>query len=50
MHLEFEGEGRFEDSSFTLVPEHQRQIKYIGSATYAEVVQGLRVYHLKQSY
>ncbi|WP_408900466.1 glycosyl hydrolase 2 galactose-binding domain-containing protein [Photobacterium piscicola] len=50
VHLEFEGEGRFEDSSFTLVPEHQRQIKYIGSASYDEVAQGLRVYHLKQSY
>ncbi|WP_318490143.1 beta-mannosidase [Photobacterium leiognathi] len=50
VHLEFEGEGRFEDSSFTLVPEHQRQVKYIGSASVDELVQGLRVYHLKQSY
>ncbi|EAS43505.1 glycoside hydrolase family 2 protein [Photobacterium profundum] len=50
VHLEYAGEGRFDDSSFTLVSEYQKQVKYLGPATYEELVAGLTVYHLHQSY
>ncbi|PSW02659.1 beta-mannosidase [Photobacterium lipolyticum] len=50
VHLEYAGDGRFDNSSFTLVPEHQKQVKYLGPATYDELVAGLTIYHLYQSY
>ncbi|HIF9063440.1 TPA: beta-mannosidase [Photobacterium damselae] len=50
VHLEYQGAGHFSDSSFTLVPEHQRQIKYTGPATLEELTAGLTVYHLRNSY
>ncbi|GAL08553.1 beta-mannosidase [Photobacterium aphoticum] len=54
VHLEFDGEGRFDASSFTLLPsaitEQTKRVRYEGDATAEELAQNLRIYHLRETY
>ncbi|MGF1863589.1 beta-mannosidase [Photobacterium profundum] len=54
VHLEYNGSGRFDDSSFTLLPSSitgkTRHVRYKGSASENELAQGLTVYHLRDTY
>ncbi|WP_019613145.1 beta-mannosidase [Psychromonas ossibalaenae] len=50
VHLEYQGTGRFTDSSFTLLPGEPQTIAYIGEAELEELKEGLRVYDLYHSY
>lgn len=54
VHLEFEGEGRFDDSSFTLLPSaitgSKKRVRYLGNASPDELTHALRVYHLRDTY
>ncbi|MGF1765809.1 glycoside hydrolase family 2 protein [Enterovibrio makurazakiensis] len=50
VHPEFEGEGRFNDSSFTLMPCNPVTLTYTGSASADEMSSKLSIYHLVQSY
>ncbi|WP_022940881.1 glycoside hydrolase family 2 protein [Psychromonas hadalis] len=50
VHLEYEGKGRFTDSSFTLLAGETRCIGYIGNASLEELKVGLTVYDLYHSY
>ncbi|STQ74567.1 beta-mannosidase [Grimontia hollisae] len=50
VHLEYEGEGRFSDSSFTLMPCSPVTVSYIGSADIDALNAGLHVYQLAGSY
>ncbi|WP_117234312.1 beta-mannosidase [Vibrio maerlii] len=49
VHVEFDGDGRFSDSSFTLLPNQRKEVKYIGDQL-DELANSLRVYHLTNSY
>ncbi|WP_427982263.1 glycosyl hydrolase 2 galactose-binding domain-containing protein [Agarivorans sp.] len=49
VHLEADAPGRFEDSSFTLLPNEVRKIRYWGD-DYPQMAASLRVYHLTDSY
>lgn len=46
VHLEAECEGRFSDSSFTLLPSMPLKIAYMGQASPKALTQGLTLYHL----
>lgn len=50
VHLEYQGKGRFSDSSFTLLAGDTRIIDYLGNASLSELKQGLSVYDLYHSY
>ncbi|WP_232772546.1 beta-mannosidase [Psychromonas sp. Urea-02u-13] len=50
MHLEYQGKGRFSDSSFTLLAGETRTIEYFGEASLAQLKAGLTVYDLYHSY
>ncbi|MDD1784169.1 glycoside hydrolase family 2 protein [Enterovibrio sp. ZSDZ35] len=50
VHPEFEGEGRFNDSSFTLMPCRPVTLTYTGTASAEEISSKLSIYHLAQSY
>ncbi|MCW8329219.1 glycoside hydrolase family 2 protein [Photobacterium sp. SDRW27] len=54
VHLEYEGSGRFDDSSFTLLPSSlsggTKLVRYTGPASKQELAQGLTVYHLRDTY
>ncbi|WP_028864126.1 beta-mannosidase [Psychromonas aquimarina] len=50
VHLEYQGAGRFADSSFTLLPDAPRSIAFIGEAGLEQLKEGLRVYDLYHSY
>ncbi len=54
VHLEFEGTGRFSDSSFTLLPStvtgQKRRINYQGDATLNALKMGLTIHHLRATY
>ncbi len=50
VHLEYEGEGRFSDSSFTLLPNQPKTISYHGTATEEELKKGLTLYDLSHSW
>jgi beta-mannosidase len=54
VHLEYKGSGRFDDSSFTLLPSSitgsAKKIRYIGSASQDDLAQGLTIYHLRDTY
>lgn len=50
VHLEYEGKGRFSDSSFTLLAGETRSVDYIGDASLEELKAGLTVYDLYHSY
>ncbi|MDA9557058.1 glycoside hydrolase family 2 protein [Vibrio sp.] len=54
VHLEYEGEGRFSDSSVTLLPSYitgsPMKIEFLGRVTPIELQQGLRIYHLRETY
>jgi len=50
VHLEYQGRGRFEDSSFTLLAGGKRSVRYLGDASLAELKSGLTVYDLYHSY
>ena len=54
VHLEYEGIGRFDDSSFTLLPSsitgEKRRIHYIGDASIADLQEKLVIYHLRGTY
>lgn len=54
VHLEYEGTGRFEDSSFTLLPtsisKEYKKVRYLGTASKEELSNGLRIYHLRETY
>ncbi|MGF1688849.1 glycoside hydrolase family 2 protein [Photobacterium japonica] len=54
VHLEFEGEGRFTESSFTLLPSRitgqAKRVRYEGNATADELANNLRIYHLRETY
>lgn len=48
VHLEFEGEGRFSDSSLTLLPCVPVRVAYLGNADALQLMRGLRIYHLAE--
>ncbi|MGR5063819.1 beta-mannosidase [Photobacterium sp. DNB22_13_2] len=54
VHIEFDGEGRFEDSSFTLLPAtitgSQRKVKYLGDASTDSLLAGITIYDLRSTY
>ncbi|MGL5467575.1 MAG: glycoside hydrolase family 2 protein, partial [Shewanella sp.] len=53
VHVEYSGEGRFEDAGFTLLPEAiggRRRLRFIGSASCAELAAGVKVYDLRSTY
>ncbi len=54
VHLEYTGTGRFEDSSFTLLPStltgKKRQVRFVGDASQQELEAGLTVYDLRSTY
>ncbi|WP_036829521.1 glycoside hydrolase family 2 protein, partial [Photobacterium sanctipauli] len=54
VHLEIEGTGRFDDSSFTLLPSDitgkVKRVRYIGNESKEAIASTLRVYHLRDSY
>ncbi|WP_028024713.1 glycoside hydrolase family 2 protein [Enterovibrio calviensis] len=50
VHPELEGEGRFNDSSFTLMPCSPVTLTYTGDASAEEIRSKLSIYHLVQSY
>ncbi|PKF62006.1 beta-mannosidase [Psychromonas sp. psych-6C06] len=50
VHLEYQGKGRFSDSSFTLLAGETRIIHYLGDASVEEVKAGLTIYDLYHSY
>ncbi|WP_026972921.1 beta-mannosidase [Aliagarivorans marinus] len=49
VHLEHDGDGRFSDSSFTLLPGQPKTVRYLGDDL-ASLQQSLRVYDLSHSY
>ena len=53
VHVEYAGEGRFEDAGFTLLPDDiggRRRLRFIGSATSAELAAGVSIYDLRSTY
>ncbi len=50
VHLEYAHEGRFSDSSFTLLPNQPRRVRFYGEATAHQLAEDLTVYHLATSY
>ncbi|MGF1735245.1 beta-mannosidase [Photobacterium satsumensis] len=54
VHLEFDGPGRFGDSSFTLLPSAitgaPKQVRYQGTVSAYELAEKLRIYHLRNTY
>lgn len=53
VHVEYSGAGRFEDAGFTLLPEAiggRRRLRFIGSASCAELAAGVKVYDLRSTY
>ncbi|CZF80375.1 Exo-beta-D-glucosaminidase precursor [Grimontia celer] len=50
VHLEFEGEGRFSDSSFTLMPCSPVTVNFEGSADAETLKAGLRLYQLSETF
>ncbi|KKD62102.1 beta-mannosidase [Grimontia sp. AD028] len=50
VHLEFEGEGRFSDSSFTLMPCSPVTVNFEGCADVEAMKAGLRVYQLSETF
>ena len=49
VHLESDANGRFSDSSFTLLPQQPISLNYIGDE-FEQMVKSLRIYHLANSY
>ncbi|MFA0476567.1 glycoside hydrolase family 2 protein [Vibrio breoganii] len=49
VHLEHDGAGRFSDSSFTLLPNENKKVRYLGEDQ-ALMLETLRVYDLSNSY
>ncbi|WEM44528.1 glycoside hydrolase family 2 protein (plasmid) [Photobacterium sp. DA100] len=54
VHIEFDGEGRFDDSSFTLLPASicgsKRKVKYLGDASADALLAGITIYDLRGTY
>ena len=53
VHVEYSGAGRFEDAGFTLLPEAiggRRRLRFIGSASCADLAAGVTVYDLRSTY
>ncbi|MDF2152846.1 glycoside hydrolase family 2 protein [Vibrio sp. CAU 1672] len=54
VHIEFDGDGRFDDSSFTLLPATicgtKRKVKYFGQSSAAALKAGIRIYDLRSTY